>query len=136
LQLPLSQWAMITSYSPPETRRYGKSPLVDIAYDKSTTEFEHVLLRSTIFRAAKLDSKPGKIETTIFQVSTIPRISSKPTFAIAHILCPHPPYDFVPTTVEAIDGSEWDGNLWTDRAAYANEIDVLNEKILNMVTES
>ena len=95
-----------------------------------TSDFNVILANTTILRALEIDfNPPNALESIVRELADTSKLSN-PTFVFAHILAPHPPYYFA----ERRDPS-WDGTVWTDRRAYVEEVEAVNQLMIDVIDE-
>jgi len=110
-------------------------------YDINTAignEFIWVLVQTTMIKAFShfgliKDQEIKRRLDTFDQLGKIHKIEG-PKFTFAHIMCPHPPFLFNANGTP-VPGAriEMDGDIWSEKTNYLNQLTFVNNKVIMMV---
>ncbi len=114
---------------------------LNIAVSQYTwSEFQTMLFRTTALKVIEhnilRDVARMRVINTFDQLAQVPHMEG-PTYAFAHLICPHPPYVFDRDGGPVDDDVDFDINIWgaEQKPHYLNQLIYLNQLVMDFVEQ-
>jgi hypothetical protein len=110
------------------------------SYSSLSSEFFQVFAQSTFLREVyrRLNNTYGRREKILFIFDGLSKLHKikEPKFIFAHIFAPHPPWIFGPKGEPVAESKlEFDGNIWTQKQPFLNQLIYLNNRVEMLIDE-
>lgn len=115
--------------------------IADVNYDTGSTDvFMEMLAKESMLRPLHdwlaVNRCRRSIEKTFDTIPETAKSQDRPTFVLAHLLCPHPPYVFDADGSQLEQPSLEEGDGWSgevNRDLYLRQLQYINKKVESMI---